>query len=163
MEIQQADKWDILWIDSAERFSRESKDRSTKVGCVIVTPDRKTFITSGWNGFTRGVNDNIDSRHCRPEKYKWSIHAECNAIYNHARKGGPGLDGSIAYMNYIPFPCSNCLSALNQSGIKTIVGPPVEFPGVGKGEFYDIEDITSQIFDETEIEYLIVDYTPGAK
>lgn len=161
MEIHKADKWDILWIDTAQRFAEESKDRSTKVGCVLVTPDRKTFISSGWNGFPRGVNEDIDHRHERPEKYKWTIHAERNSIYNHARNGGPGLHGAIAYMNFIPFPCSNCLGAFVQCGISLIIGPNVEFPGVGAGSHYDVHDITSHIFEETGIEYRTVDYGTG--
>ncbi len=163
MEIHKADKWDILWIDTAQRFSEESKDRSTKVGCVLVTPDRKTFISSGWNGFPRGINDDVDERHERPEKYMWVIHAERNSIYNHARDGGVGLIGAVAYMNYLPFPCSNCLGSFVQAGISLIIGPDIAFPGVGKGKEYDLDNITPQIFAETGIQYRAVDYVSRAE
>jgi dCMP deaminase len=158
--INKPDKWDILWIDQAQRFAEESKDRSTKVGCVLVTADRKTFISSGWNGFPRGVRDDIDSRHERPEKYNWVIHAERNAVYNHSRHGGPGLEGAIAYLNWFPIPCSNCLGSFVQSGIRIIIGPNVPFAGVGSGTNYDVDEISRQIFEETGVTYYPVDYEP---
>lgn len=152
-----ATKWDKLWIDSAQRYSEESKDRSTKIGCVIVKNDIP--ISQGWNGFARGVDETLDERHERPEKYKWVIHAEMNAILNHARYGGPGLDGCIAYMNYEPGVCSNCLNSLAQVGIKAIIGPNVPFPGKGRGTHYDI-NIAPVIAAETNIEIHSVDYEP---
>jgi dCMP deaminase len=158
--LQAPDKWDILWIDFAERIAAESKDRSTKVGCVIVTPDRKNLITSGWNGFPRDVNDDVDARHERPEKYKWVIHAERNALYNHARHGGQPLLGAVAYLNFWPTPCSNCLGSLAQSGIHQIRGSNVQFTGVGSGDAYDVDDISAQIFAETGIAQVALDYDP---
>ena len=63
-----------------------SKDRSTKVGCVVIGPDREVR-SMGYNGFPRGINDEIERRHARPDKY--TEHAERNAIYNAARVGVP--------------------------------------------------------------------------
>lgn len=152
-----ATKWDIMWIDQAQRFSEMSKDRSTKVGCVLVKGDMS--LTQGWNGFPRGVDDDIDERHERPEKYKWTIHAELNSILNHARYGGPGLIGSVAYMNYEPGICSQCLACLAQVGITTIIGPVTPFPGKGRGDHYDV-DIAPIMSSETNIQIVSVDYEP---
>lgn len=157
--FQPATKWDKLWIDMAQRISEESKDRSTQVGCVLVTPDN-TLISSGWNGFPRLINDDIDCRHERPEKYDWTVHAERNAIYSHGRSGGPSLMGSVAYLNFEPTPCSGCMAALIQVGVSTIAGPNISFTGVGTGIHYDLEDITPQMFKEANIIRRVVDYDP---
>lgn len=152
-----ATKRDRLWIDQAQRFSEESKDRSTRVGCVIVQQD--VALTQGWNGFARGVDDNVESRHERPEKYKYVIHAELNAILNHARHGGPGLMGATAYMNYKPGICSHCISCLANVGITQIIGPSTPFPGKGRGEHYHV-DVAPVIARETNIQIISVDYEP---
>ena len=112
---------DKLWIDIANRVAQESKDRSTKVGCVIVSDDG-VILSTGWNGFPRGVNDQDEAKHERPAKYHWTEHAERNAIFNAAREG-IRLKGSTAYLNWEPYPCEACMRALHQAGIRRIVGP----------------------------------------
>lgn len=94
-----------------------SKDRDTKLGCVIVGKD-KEVRSMGYNGFVRGANDEVACRYERPEKYHWFEHAERNAIYNAARCGTP-LDGCTAYIGLCP--CIECTRALIQVGIKEIV------------------------------------------
>jgi len=145
-----------LWIDLAERISQESKDRSTKVGCVIVSPDN-TILSTGWNGFPRGVDDDDDAKHERPAKYDWTEHAERNAIYNAAREG-IRLRGATAYLNYTPYAiCTHCVRALSQSGIVRFVGPNKQFGGTGIGSAYDIDVINRQMIDETGLEIVVVD------
>lgn len=109
--------WNDYFFEMATLVSKKSKDRSTKVGCVIVGPNNEVR-TTGYNGFCRGVNDDIDSRHDRPEKYFWTEHAERNAIYNAARNGIP-LEGCTAYTTLVP--CADCTRALIQSGVKSIL------------------------------------------
>lgn len=110
--------WDQYFMDIAKAVSARSKDRSTKVGCVIVGPD-KGIRSTGYNSFPRGINDNIEGRHQRPEKYAWTEHAERNAIYAAARTGTP-TEGCTAYLPW--FPCMDCARALVQAGIKEVVG-----------------------------------------
>jgi dCMP deaminase len=43
------DWWDRYFLDIAEEVSKASKDPSTKVGAVIVRPDR-TVASLGYNG-----------------------------------------------------------------------------------------------------------------
>lgn len=118
-----ADRLDF-WMQCAALAASQSKDRSRKVGCVIVDR-RDVAISMGWNGFPRGVNDHIEGRHARPLKYKWTEHAERNAIYNAAARGASTLGCTI----YLPwFPCSNCARAIIQSGIERMVCVPCE-PG----------------------------------
>ena len=146
----------LLWIDLAERVSKESKDRSTKVGCVIVSSDN-TILSTGWNGFPRGVNDDDDAKHERPAKYEWTEHAERNAVYNAAREGTK-IKNATAYLNWEPYPCVDCMRALVQAGIVRIVGPNRPFGGVGNGIAYDTANVTRQIINETGVEIVSLSY-----
>lgn len=109
--------WDKRWMDLACLISTWSKDRSRQVAAVVVD-DRNVLLSVGWNGFPRGVNDDIENRHKRPDKYKWTEHAERNAIYNAASKG-ISLLGSKIYLPW--YPCSDCARAIIQSGITSVV------------------------------------------
>lgn len=145
-----------LWIDVAQRVSEESKDRSTKVGCVIVSPDN-TILSTGWNGFPRDVDDTDEAKHERPAKYEWTIHAERNAVCNAAREG-IGLKGATAYLNFTPYAiCVPCVGTLWQSGIVRFVGPDRAFGGAGRGTAYDIDVINRQMIDETGIEIIVIE------
>lgn len=109
--------WDKRMMDMAKLAASWSKDRGRKVGCVIVAPDN-AILSTGFNGFPRGVNDDIEERHERPAKYKFAEHAERNAIYNAARHGIK-LEGATIYIPW--YPCADCARAVVQSGIKTMV------------------------------------------
>ena len=113
--------WDEYFIGMADYVSTKSKDRSTKIGCVIVGPNHE-IRTTGYNGFCRGIDDEVNERHDRPTKYLWTEHAERNAIYNAARNG-IRLEDCIAYVNGIP--CADCTRGLIQSGVKKIVYPDI--------------------------------------
>jgi dCMP deaminase len=106
-----------------------SKDRGTRVGCVIVGPDNEVRAI-GYNGFPRGVSDDEEERHSRPTKYLWTEHAERNAIY-HAALVGIALKGCRMYLPW--FPCMDCARAIVQSGISEIIAyhPEVEHPKWG--------------------------------
>jgi dCMP deaminase len=111
--------WDEYFSNLAEAVALKSKDRSTKVGCVLVGPEHEIRST-GFNGFPRGVNDDIEERHERPEKYFWTEHAERNAVYAAARTGAH-LKDCTAYVTLAP--CMDCARALIQSGITCVVCP----------------------------------------
>lgn len=111
--------WDEFFLGLAEHVSIKSKDRSTKVGAVIVGPDNEV-LSLGWNGFPRGVGDDpewYDNRYNRPDKYEWTEHAERNAIFNAARHG-IALRGSTMYTTHAP--CASCARAIVQSGITSV-------------------------------------------
>lgn len=123
MKINDFQKWDRFFIGLAKYMSTASKDPSTKVGCVIVGPDREVR-TSGFNGFPRGVSD--DSRlHDRAEKYPIIVHAEENAVAQAARIG-VSLLGCTAYTTFPP--CSKCARLLIQVGIEECVWPNHDIP-----------------------------------
>lgn len=113
-------------IDKLRRFmslsraaSELSKDRSTKLGAVILGEGFEVRAL-GYNGFPRGVNDNVEERHERPLKYKWTEHAERNAIYNAARVGTP-LEGCRLLLDSPIFICTDCARAIINVGIKQVV------------------------------------------
>jgi dCMP deaminase len=145
--------WDEYFISIAKLVSTKSKDRSTKVGAVIVGPN-KNIVSTGFNGFPRGVNDNGNERHERPAKYRWTEHAERNAIYNAARHGIV-LEGASLYLNWEPCPCSDCARAIIQSGIKEVIGPNIPFGGVGSHWSEDAE-VSKQMLAEAGVKRTII-------
>ncbi len=116
--------WDDNFLAISQTVAKRSKDTSTKLGAVIVGPDREIRST-GYNCFPRGINDDVPERYERPEKYYWFEHAERNAIYNAARMGAP-LKGCVIYVPWIP--CTNCARAVIQSGIIEVVVENAQVP-----------------------------------
>lgn len=103
--------------------SKRSKDPSTQVGAIIVSPDNR-IIGTGWNGMptskTKYDNDKHlpwtkDSSNNLENKYMYVVHAEPNAIF-HASES---VRGCTMYITW--FPCSECAKAIIQSGISKIV------------------------------------------
>lgn len=111
--------WDARFLELARHISGWSKDPSTKVGCVVVGPDREIRST-GFNGFPRGIEDNVARLANRETKYPLVCHAEENAIM-HAARIGVALKGCVAYVTWPP--CTRCARSLIQAGIREIVYP----------------------------------------
>jgi len=110
-------EWNEYFLGIAEQVKMKSKDQSTQIGAVIVGKD-KEILSTGYNSFPRGLDDNLPERQERPLKYFYFEHAERNAIYNAARVGIP-LDGSTIYLTS-GLPCSDCARAIINSGIKQV-------------------------------------------
>lgn len=110
-------EWDKYFLNIAEQVKEKSKDKRTHIGAVIVGKDNE-IVSTGYNSFPRGINDNIEERQERPEKYYWIEHAERNAIYNAARIG-VSLRESTMYLT-CGIPCSDCAKGIISSGIKRI-------------------------------------------
>lgn len=111
------DKWNSRFMDLARLVAGWSKDTSTKVGCVIIGPD-KEVRSIGYNGFPRGVDDTISERKIRPTKYEFTEHAERNAIYN-AGLYGARIKDCVLYVT-LP-PCADCARGIIQSGIREVI------------------------------------------
>lgn len=118
---------DKVYVSYADDLSLTSVD-STKVACLIVRDSG--ILSRGINCFPEGVVV-TEKRQQRPDKYKWTEHAERNAIYRAAKKG-VSLDGATAYTNW--FPCSDCARALIQCGIKRVVGRKPTYDHTKYGE-----------------------------
>lgn len=143
--------WNLKMMQLADHVAQWSKDRSTKVGAVIV--DINNPISMGYNGFPRGCNDDIEERHARPLKYDWVLHAEENAIMNAARHGIKTY-GTDMYVNW--FPCSKCAGMIVNAGIKRIFcdkEPDFDNVTFGAGFKLAIEKLT-----EGGVEIIYMDY-----
>lgn len=139
------------FINVAKAIAAFSKDKSTKVGAVIVGPSGEIRST-GWNGAPRGCTADEDERsNARPEKYYWFSHAEMNAITNAARVGTP-LEGTSIVVTHAP--CMDCARAIVQAGIKKVVFPTM------KPEMYerwkDQIDRAHRLFNECNVEVEIL-------
>ena len=106
--------WEEYFMTLALVASLKSKDSSTQVGAVIFDNKTRKVVSSGYNGFPRGLNDELIPQ-TRPEKYLYVVHAELNAIL-HAERN---LSDCTLYAT--SFPCSECMKAIVQTGIKRVV------------------------------------------
>lgn len=109
--------WDEYFMSMAYFVAMKSKDDSTKIGAIVVGPDREIRST-GFNDLPRHLDHAEPTRHERPEKYLWYEHAERNAIYNASRMG-ISTKGCVLYTQGIP--CSDCARGIIQSGISEVV------------------------------------------
>jgi dCMP deaminase len=111
--------WDGRFLEMAALVSKWSKDPSTKVGAVIT---RGKFVVSlGFNGHPAGVDDSPERLENREIKYRTIIHAEMNAILSAAK---PLAECTLYVWPFMP--CSQCASAIIQSGIRRVVTVPCE-------------------------------------
>lgn len=135
----------------AKAASTLSKDQSTKLGAIILGKGFE-IRALGYNGFPRGVNDTVPERHERPAKYKWTEHAERNAIYNAAR-AGTALEGSRLLLDSPIFVCSECARAIIGAGIsQVILIRRNETDPDRAGRWSNDEDISRTMFQEAGIE-----------
>lgn len=107
--------WYYRFVELAKTISSWSKDPSTKVGAVIFDPDKR-IVSVGYNGFPKNIPDDPEKYLNREVKYQMVVHAEINAILFAQRNL---KDCSIATWPFIS--CSNCTSAIIQTGINRIV------------------------------------------
>jgi dCMP deaminase len=131
MQTKRSEKWDQHWLNMAELHASMSKDPSTKVGAVIVGPDRE-LISAGFNGFPRGIIDTVDRLEDRDRKLELVVHAEMNAAIAAARLG-LRVKGCTLYLVAVDAktgqkwggaPCMRCSVHLIQAGISEVVTYP---------------------------------------
>ena len=123
-------RWHRHFIAIAQECAKMSKDPNTRVGAVIVGPDREIRST-GFNGLPRGIADTEDRLQDRDLKLKIIVHAEMNAILNAARFG-VSLKGCTLYLAATDNtgevwggpPCTRCTVEVIQSGISRIISFP---------------------------------------
>jgi dCMP deaminase len=122
-------RWYNHFLALALVHARMSKDPNTRVGAVIVGPDRE-IISSGFNGFPRGIKDTRKRLDDRDEKLRLIIHAEMNAIVNAARIG-VSVKGCDLYLAATDDsgevwggpPCTRCTVHIIQAGIRSVLTP----------------------------------------
>lgn len=108
---------DDIFMTMAYLAASESMDQRAHIGAIVVGPYGEVRST-GYNGFVRGLNDDVPERQEKPEKFYWFEHAERNAIYN-ATLIGVSLKDCIMYTNGMP--CMDCARGVIQSGIREVV------------------------------------------
>ncbi|MCP4258437.1 MAG: hypothetical protein GY774_13200 [Planctomycetes bacterium] len=107
------DKWDCRFLEMAKLVASWSKDPSTRVGAVLVRPD-KTIASTGFNGYAQKMHDlGLDNRE---EKYSRIIHAEMNAL--HFCK--EDMTGYTLYV-WPMMCCDRCSVHVIQAGITRVV------------------------------------------
>lgn len=161
--------WHEYFFEMCDISLKKSKDNSTQVGAVIVGPDHEV-ISTGYNDFPRGaiddpskVNDDvlaykIQLRRERPLKYKWTEHAERNAIYNAARRG-IATKGCEIYVHSVPVSfnsCTDCCRSIIQSGLIK-----VHYKGINKQkipeQWKEDFEISTEMFEECGVEVIYHD------
>lgn len=111
-------KWDQRFVDLANHFALWSKDPSTQTGAVIVAPDGKRVVASGYNGFPQGMRDDPEFYADREVKYSKIVHCEINALI-FAREP---LHGCTLFT--WPFlSCDRCVVVMLQAGVRRFVAP----------------------------------------
>jgi len=143
-------KNDLRYMNIAKEFSTWSKDPSTRVGAVVVGQAGQV-LTQGYNGFPRGINDDVERWNNRAEKYKYVVHAEMNCIYN-ASHNGVSLNGATLYVYGLPI-CSECTKGVIQVGIRRVVVPLMAVPTNWKTS----TRVSSDMLCEANIQYQTLD------
>lgn len=105
-----------FWLGQARNYATQSKDPSTRVGCVIVRPDR-SLAAAGVNGFPSGIADTPERLNNRAVKRSLTIHAELNALHRSLED----LRGASLYATFCP--CEICALHIIQRGIKFVYYP----------------------------------------
>jgi dCMP deaminase len=116
--------WDQYFMTMAYLVSMKSKDPSTRVGAVIIGPD-KEIRSTGYNGLPRGIADRTYRYEDKNYKYEAVNHAEENAIL-HCAMNGVSAKGCVLYTQWLP--CARCTKSIIQSGIVEVIYDD-RFPG----------------------------------
>lgn len=143
--------FDSYFIKICDFIKLKSKDNNTKIGSIIVGEDNQ-IISSGYNSFPRGINDNVKERQLRPEKYYWFSHAETNAIINCALNG-VSTKNSTMYMS-CGLPCADCSRNIINAGIKKIYCKSNQNTMANKSKWEDQEIRSKQMLSESGVEVI---------
>lgn len=143
-------KWIRHYIKLAETVSTWSKDPSTKCGAIAVGKHGQ-IISQGYNGFPRGVEDDMDRYLNKEKKYRYVVHAEMNCIYN-AALNGTSMDGADLYVYGLPV-CNECAKGIVQIGVKHVF---MKFPEEIGEKWEEAFYYTKDMFEEAGVEYFIL-------
>lgn len=140
--------WNKRFMELADLVATWSKDPSTKVGCVLVNEDRHV-ISTGFNGFPRGVQDHTYRYTNRDVKYLMVQHAEMNAV----TQAVAPTKGSTAYVTH--HPCATCMGLLINAGVKVIY---TRKPAEGLAERFKTSFQVAQVMaDEARVALLFLE------
>jgi dCMP deaminase len=149
--------WHEHFLRLAVEHARMSKDPATKVGALLIGPDREVLST-GFNGLPRGLADLPERLHDRDEKLKLIIHAEMNAVINAARIG-VSVKGATLYLAATDDsglvwggpPCMRCSVHVIQAGVARIISWPTK---TGFSKWHDDLAVAGALLAEAGVERL---------
>jgi dCMP deaminase len=142
------DKWDLRHYLLAMHVASWSKDPTTQVGAVVVGADRR-HMALGYNGFPRGVRDDVLRYKDRPTKYLFTQHAERNALDN-AQFSCTG--GTLATTM---FPCIECTKSIISKGIVRLITPPMPEP-IAEPSWRDNCPIARNMLAEASVQITVI-------
>lgn len=133
MDAEKQLRWDRHFLALALQHAQLSRDPSTRVGAIIVGPDRE-FRSGGFNGFPREIKDTPERLNDRAMKYRLVVHGEMNAVLAAARVGIPLLGCTMYLMaqnavtgeTWGGNPCTRCTVECLQAGITEFVSLPIK-------------------------------------
>ena len=142
-----SDKWTSNYLGLAKHIAGWSKDPSTRCGAVAVGRYGQ-ILSQGYNGFARGISDSPERLSDRSQKYKFTIHAEMNCIFN-ASLTGVSLKDSDLYVYGLPV-CDNCAKGIVQVGFSRVY---TCYPAAAeeRREWFESYKITREMFVEARI------------
>ena len=142
-----SNRWQEYFIKELHLIASMSKDVDTKVGAIIIDTKEKVVVAKGYNDLPRGVFHKVE-RNSRPMKYKFTVHAEQNALYN-ALYSGTKVKGLSMLCTL--FSCSTCCGGVIQSGIQEFICPTPdwEYPSL-KDDF----PVTKAMYSESGVRTL---------
>lgn len=106
--------WDYRFLNLAHHISLWSKDPSTKSGAVVVGKTKRQ-VAIGFNGFPPQIPDDPAFLADRELKYRYTMHAERNALDNATFD----VEGGTLYVTFPP--CHECAKSMISRGIKRVV------------------------------------------
>lgn len=129
----------------ARLISTWSKDPSTKVGAVIVSPEN-VVVSIGYNGFAQRMPDKEQHYSDRTAKYSRIVHAETNAIV--LARGD--VRGHTLYCT-LP-PCDRCAVSIIQAGIIRVICPDA-IQGDAEDRWKKSFETAQQYFEESGVTF----------
>ena len=132
-----------------EAVASMSKDPSTRVGALALD-DNMNIIATGFNGFPRGVKDDISRYMDRDTKLRLVSHAEQNLIAQ-AAYGGRTLKGSTILVSSL-YPCANCAKSIIQAGVVRVMSPEPD----SSDRWLEESKWAKLMFDESSVEQIYV-------
>ena len=141
------DKWVQHFLRIAKETARMSKDPSSQVGAVIIDKKQR-LISTGFNGFPRGVQDRPEYLNDRAKKYMRVVHSEANALMF----ATSSVEGATMIVTH---PCcARCAALIIQSGIATVMWPePSEAMALRWAEDFEA---AAEMFQEAGVEIHVI-------
>ena len=150
-ELDRQDVWDRRLLTLAEMVASWSKDDSTKVGAVVVTPEN-VIVSVGYNGFAQRMPD-VEAHYAdRQSKYSRIVHSETNAIL----LARTDVRGCTLYSTFPP--CDRCAVSIIQAGIVRVVCPSLSKLAPDKAERWQKSMETARdYFQESGVAFIEVE------